>query len=253
MTARGPLEISGAFRFLRELRKNNDRAWFEQHRETYATTVKAGFEDFVAGLLIAATRFDPRYAYVEPRSCIFRIYRDIRFSKDKTPYKTRLSAFISPRGWRGTTPGFYVAFEPGGESMLAAGIYTPEKSVLADLRRRLEAGDPAFERLMRRKSFAPYLPLDTDPLARMPPGFSREHPRGELLRARRYMVRRTFRDAELTRGNAFALYRAAMRDTAPFVGWLDLSASGSASGTTLESRAPVPLDRRLEPSDPRFE
>jgi len=223
MTARQPLDISAAFTFLRELRKNNDRAWFEQNRERYDSVVKPGFEDLVAGLLIAATKFDERLAYVEPRRCIFRIYRDIRFSNDKTPYKARLSAFLSPLGWRGTTPGFYIAVEPGGESMIAAGIYVPEKAVLADLRRRLAAGDAAFERIVRGKRFAAYLPIDTDPLVRMPPGFDREHPRGELIRARRYMVRRSFRDTELTRGDAFGLYRTAMRDTAPFVRWLDVS------------------------------
>jgi uncharacterized protein (TIGR02453 family) len=222
MPARGPLDLRTAFTFLRALRENNDRAWFEGHREPYDEIVKPGFEDFVAGLLIAATRFDSRFAHVEPRRCIFRIHRDVRFARDKAPYKPRLSAFLSPRGWRGTTPGFYVALEPG-ESLFAAGIYVPEKAVLADLRRRLAAGDPAFERILRAKRFAPYLPLDTDPLVRVPPGFDREHPRGELLRARRYMVRRAFSDAELTRGDAFALFADALRDTEPFVRWLDAS------------------------------
>lgn len=227
MTAPGPLDIPTAFAFLRALRKHNDRAWFERHRERYDTIVKPGFEDLIAGLLIAATTFEPRFAFVEPRRCIFRVHRDIRFTRDKTPYKTRLSAFLSPRGWRGTTPGFYIALEPGGESLMAAGIYTPEKAVLADLRRRLAAGDRAFERIVRGKRFAAYLPIDTDPLVRMPAGFAREHPRGELIRARRYMVRRGFSDAELTRGDAFALFRNAMRDTAAFVGWLDASAGGT--------------------------
>ena len=223
MSARQPLDVANAFKFLRALRKNNDRAWFEEHREPYDTILKPGFEDLVAGLLIAATAFDGRFAHVEPRRCIFRIYRDIRFSKDKTPYKPRLSAFLSPHGWRGSTPGFYIALEPGGESMLAAGIYIPEKPVLADLRRRFAAGDAAFERVLRSKRFAPYLPLDTDPLARMPAGFPRDHPRGDLIRARRCMVRRTFADTELARGDAFGLLRAAMRDTAPLVSWLDAS------------------------------
>jgi uncharacterized protein (TIGR02453 family) len=225
MTARQPLDIGAAFTFLRALRKNNDRDWFAANRERYDAIVKPGFEDLVAGLLIAATTFDQRFAFVEPRRCIFRIHRDVRFSADKSPYKPRLSAFLSPRGWRGTTPGFYLAIEPGGESIIAAGIYVPEKPVLADLRRRLAAGDPAFERIVRAKRFAAYLPIDTDPLARVPAGFARDHPRADLLRARRYMVRRVFGDTELVRGDAFALFRAALRDTAPFVRWLDASAT----------------------------
>ncbi len=227
MSARQPLDVAGAFRFLRELRKHNDRAWFDLHRELYDTVVRPGFEDLIAGLLIGAAKSDERFAYVEPRRCIFRIYRDIRFSNDKTPYKTRLAAFLSPRGWRGSTPGFYIALEPGGESMIAAGIYVPEKTVLADLRRRFAEGDAAFERLVRGKRFAAYLPIETDPLVRIPPGYARDHPRGELIRARRYMVRRAFGDSELARGDAFGLFRTAIRDTAPFVRWLDGSVSQS--------------------------
>jgi uncharacterized protein (TIGR02453 family) len=178
--------------------------------------------------------FDERFAHIEPRRCIFRIHRDVRFAKEKSPYKSRLSAFLSPRGWRGTTPGFYVAIEPGGESMFAAGIYTPEKHVLADLRRRFAAGDAAFDRILRKRAFAPYLPLDTDPLVRIPAGFERDHPRGELVRARRCMVRRAFADSELMRGDAFGAYRAAMRDTAGFVGWLDASVEATASPPAVE-------------------
>jgi uncharacterized protein (TIGR02453 family) len=216
-----PLDIAAAFTFLRGLRANNDRGWFERHREAYDTVVKPGFEDLVAGLLISAAAFDERFAAIEPRRCIFRIYRDVRFSADKSPYKPRVSAFLSPLGWRGSTPGFYIAIEPGGESLMAAGIYVPEKPVLTAIRRRLADGDPAFDRIVRAKRFAPYLPLDTDPLVRVPAGFERDHPRGDLIRARRYMVRRTFTDRELRDGDAFALLRAAIRDTAPFVQWLD--------------------------------
>jgi uncharacterized protein (TIGR02453 family) len=223
MPAAQPLDIAAAFKFLRGLKKNNDRTWFEQHREPYDTVLKPGFEDLVAGLLIAAAKSDERFARIEPRRCLFRIYRDIRFSNDKTPYKTRLSAFLSPYGWRGSTPGFYVALEPGGESMIAAGIYVPEKPVLADLRRRFAKGDAAFERLLRNKRFAAYLPIATDPLVRMPAGYDRDHPRGEFIRARRYMVSRDYADTELTRGDAFGLFSKAIRDTAPFVRWLDAS------------------------------
>jgi uncharacterized protein (TIGR02453 family) len=239
MKTGSPLDVGAAFRFLRALSKSNNREWFEQHRAEYVDKIKPEFEDFVAGLLIAAAKFDGRFAHIEARRCIFRIYRDIRFSNDKTPYKTRLSAFLSPLGWRGTTPGFYVALEPGGESMIAAGIYTPQKPVLTDLRQRLADGDPAFERILRRKSFAPYLPLETDPLSRMPPGFDRDHPRGDLIRARRYMVRRVFSDVELRHGDAFERYRAALRDTAPLVTWLNASLGTRQTCPTEDDDEPL--------------
>jgi len=228
----GPLDIETTLRFLRALRKNNDRAWFAANRARYDAIVRPGFTDLVAGLLIAASSFDERFTQIEPERCIFRIHRDVRFSPDKSPYKPRVSAFLSPRGWRGTTPGFYLAIEPGDASLFAAGVYVPEKPVLADLRRRLAAGDAAFDRIMRAKRFAPYLPLDTNPLVRMPAGYPRDHPRGDLIRARRYMVRLALRDRDLQTGDLFARLRTAVRDTAPFVRWLDASAdaTGEPSG-----------------------
>jgi uncharacterized protein (TIGR02453 family) len=221
MTKGSPLDVRAAMRFLRGLRDHNTRDWFTANRGVYDEKIKPQFEDLVAVLLIAASRYEPRFAYVDPRSCIFRIYRDIRFSNDKTPYKAHLSAFLSPRGWRGSTPGFYVGLEPGGESVMSAGVYVPEKPALTAIRRRIAEGDRDLDRILRAKRLQPYLPVNTDPLKRIPPGFDRDHPRSDLIRARRYMVRRPFTDAELTRGNAFALFRDAMRDTAPFVAWLD--------------------------------
>ncbi|GAC1547602.1 MAG: DUF2461 domain-containing protein [Candidatus Velthaea sp.] len=221
MSGKEPLEIRPAMRFLRGLRDNNDRSWFAANRAVYDEKLKPQWEDFVAGLLIEGTRFEPRFAYVDPRRCIFRIYRDVRFSNDKAPYKPHLSAFLSPLGWRGNTPGFYVAIEPGGESVMSAGIYVPDKPVLAALRQRFIEGDRAFERIVRAKRFQPYLPMDTDPLKRLPKYVDPGHPNSELIRARRYMVRRRFTDRELAEGNVFGTFRAAIDDAAPFVRWLD--------------------------------
>lgn len=221
MMAAHPLDVHVAFRFLRGLAKNNDRNWFAENRRVYDETIKPQWEDFIMGLLIANAAFDERFAYVDPRSCMFRIYRDVRFAKDKSPYKPYLSAFLSPRGWRGSTPGFYVSLEPGGESVFAAGIYVPEKPALALIRARHAEGDRDFDRIVRAKTLGPYLPLDLDPLKVMPRGYPKEHPRANLLRARRYMLRRAFTDRELREGNAFALFRTAMKHAAPFVAWLD--------------------------------
>ncbi len=231
-----PLDVPAAFTFLRALAKNNDRAWFADHRAAYDAAIKPQFEEFVAALLIAAVTLDERFARVEPRECTFRIYRDTRFGHDKTPYKTALSAFMSANGRRGMTPGYYISLEPGGKSLFAAGIYLPQKPVLADLRRRVGDDDSHFTRLLASKALGPYLPLDTDPLVRMPRGFDADHPRGEFIRARRFIARRALTDRELTGANPIAVLLAAMRATAPLVGWLDRSSG-----------------RSLEPLDPAFE
>jgi uncharacterized protein (TIGR02453 family) len=216
-----PLDVRTALRFLRGLRDNNDRSWFAANRGVYDETIKPQWEAFVAGLLIRGGSFDERLLHVDPRRCIFRMYRDTRFSNDKSPYKPHLSAFLSPRGWRGTTPGFYVQVRPAGESLFAAGIYVPEKPVLLAIRERLADGDADFTRILTSKRLAPYLPVDTDPLKVMPRGYDRDHPRAAWIRARRFMVRKTFSDKAAESDDLFALMRTAMRDAAPFVAWLD--------------------------------
>jgi uncharacterized protein (TIGR02453 family) len=221
MKSENPLDVRTALRFLRGLRDNNDRAWFAANRSVYDETIKPQWEAFVAGLLIRGGSFDERLHHVDPRRCIFRIYRDTRFANDKSPYKPHLSAFLSPRGWRGVTPGFYVQLRPGGESLFAAGIYVPEKPVLLAIRARLAAGDPDFARILTSKRLAPYLPVHTDPLKVMPRGYDRDHPHAAWIRARRFMVRKTYTDKAAASDDLFALMRTAMRDTAPFVAWLD--------------------------------
>jgi uncharacterized protein (TIGR02453 family) len=215
-----PLDAARALRFLRKLAKNNDRGWFAANRAEYDEYVKPAWEDLVAALLIAAIPYDERFAAVEPRACIFRLARDTRFSGDKTPYKSAISAFLSPYGKNGANAGYYVAIEPG-ESLFAAGIYTPEKEALQALRAHFAADAGPFARVLRAKALAPYLPLQTDPLVRTPRGLPAEHPQPEWLRARRYMVRRPLADAELTKRGPLAAFRAMVRDCAPLVGYLD--------------------------------
>ncbi len=228
-----PFDTARALRWLRQLKKNNDRTWFAAHRATYDDDIKPEWEDLVAGLLASAVRFDARFAYVDPRRCLFRLARDIRFSNDKTPFKTGVSAWLSPFGKSGANAGFYVRIAPG-DCIFSAGIYTPEKPVLEALRRRMAADPRPFDRILGAKRLAPYLPLRTDALARMPRGFPKEHPRGELIRARNYLVRRTYTDAEITRTGAFAAFRDAIRDCAAFVAYVDGAAATDSSAAMRE-------------------
>ena len=215
------IDVARTLRFLRALRRNNDRAWFTAHRAPYDDHIKPEWHDVVAGLLAAAVTLDERFAYVEPKACLFRLHRDTRFSDDKTPYKTGISAFLSPFGKSGANAGYYLSIEPG-ESLFAAGLYLPTKEALEALRRHFADDDTrAFEKIFTARRIAAYLPLHTDSLTRSPRGFPKEHPHVALIRARRYMVRREFSDAELTTTGAFATFRGAMRDCAPLVRYLD--------------------------------
>ena len=221
-----PFDTAYALRWLRQLKKNNDRVWYAANSASYNERIKPEWQDLIAALLISAIPVDERFAYVDPRACLFRLARDIRFSRDKTPFKSSVTAWLSPLGKSGANAGFYVRIAPGN-CTFSAGIYTPENPVLEALRRRM-AGDPrAFDAILRSKKLVPYLPLSTDALTRMPRGFPKDHPRGDLIRARNYLVRRTFPDAEIARAGAFATFRAAIRDCAPFVRYLSETAAAS--------------------------
>jgi uncharacterized protein (TIGR02453 family) len=227
MTAE-PFDAARALRWLRKLKRNNDRAWYAANSAEYTATIKPAWEDLVAALLVSAVPIDERFAYVDPRACLFRLARDIRFSTDKTPFKTSVSAWLSPLGKSGANAGFYVRVGPG-TTIFSAGIYTPEKPVLDALRRRIAHDARPFARILAAKKLQPYLPLETDPLTRMPRGFPKDHPRGAWIRARNFLVRRSFGDAEIARAGAFATFRAAIRDCAPFVRYIDDAAVAASS------------------------
>lgn len=217
------MDLRTAFRFLRGIKRNNDRAWFHANRAAWDDHVRHGFEDLVTMLLLAGSKTDPRLAHVDPRACLFRLANDTRFHTGKDPYKTWLSAWMSPGGKNGAFSGYYIHLAPG-DSHFSAGIYVPTKPALHGLRSTFaDDGVDArgFDRLLAAKPMRPYLPLDTEPLRVTPRGFPKQHPRLELIRARNYLVRRGVDDRELLQRGAFAVFRDAMRATVPFVRWID--------------------------------
>jgi uncharacterized protein (TIGR02453 family) len=223
-----PLDLRRTLRFLTGLRRNNDRTWFHAHRADWDAHIRHAFEDLVTMLVLAGARSDPRLVHADPRPCLFRLANDTRFHTGKAPYKTWLSAWISPGGKNGAFAGYYVHIGPGATHM-SAGIYVPTKPALLGLRSTLAAnGTQArrFDRLLAATSLRPYLPLETSPLRVMPRGFAKTHPRAPLLRARNFLVGRDIDDGELQTKGAFAVFRDAMKATAPFVRWIDEHATG---------------------------
>jgi len=218
-----PLDVRRTLRFLTALRRNNERAWFHAHRADWDAHVRHAFEDLVTMLMLASAQADPRLRHADPRACLFRLANDTRFHTGKAPYKTWLSAWLSPGGKNGAYAGYYLHLSPGA-SHFSAGIYVPTKPALHALRATF-AGDPAatrrFDRLLAGKTIRPYLPLETAPLRVMPRGFSKEHPRAALLRSRNLLIGREIADRELLERGAFATFRDAIRITAPFVRWID--------------------------------
>lgn len=185
-------------KFLKAIKKNNDRVWFEKNKPKYLEA-KQGFEDFVAALLKEFTKFDDGLGNLDPKKLPFRIYRDVRFSKDKSPYKTNMGAGFSPNGKLVQEPGYYVHIEPGNKSFVAGGIYMPDAQNLAKIRQEIDYNSDRLMKIMKSKSFKKhYNGLDEfDKLKTMPKGYPKDHPHIEILKNKSFIVSKNFTDTEV--------------------------------------------------------
>jgi uncharacterized protein (TIGR02453 family) len=193
-----------ALRFLSDLAEHNDRAWFQPRKADYERLLKEPMEGLVAAL---GERLASRGIPIEadPRHSVFRIYRDIRFSKDKSPYKTHVSAslpWVEP-GDRGDAPGpghggAYVHLEPG-HSYVGGGMWRPEKARLDAFRRAIVDDPDRVRAALEDPDFLRRLgPLDShDTLKRVPPGFPADHPMADLLRFKDLTFGRSLSDDEV--------------------------------------------------------
>ncbi|HKS25937.1 MAG TPA: DUF2461 domain-containing protein [Thermoanaerobaculia bacterium] len=162
------------FAFLRELAANNDRSWFAANKERYERDVRTPALQFINDFAAPLAKFAPHLS-ADPRpvgGSMFRIHRDTRFSKDKSPYKTHvgLHFFHESAKAAASVPGFYLHLQPG-ESFAAAGIWHPDPASLAKIRERIAGGDAEWKALRKSK-----LPIEGGSLKRPPRGFDPEHP-----------------------------------------------------------------------------
>lgn len=177
------------FDFLKELREHNERDWFNAHKAQY-TKLKAEFEGFVEELIGKIALFDEEVKGLAVKDCVYRIYRDTRFSPNKTPYKTHFAAYIAAfRGRNSQRAGYYVHLEPGG-SLLGGGLYCPEPPVLKRVRQDIYDNISEFLSIIRNEAFRKEFSEldDTDKLKRVPFPFPADFPEGDLLKHKHYDV-----------------------------------------------------------------
>ncbi|HEU4718935.1 MAG TPA: DUF2461 domain-containing protein [Bacteroidia bacterium] len=175
--------------FLSRLKKNNNRDWFEKNKQLYLDA-KENVENTVEEIIAEVRKIDRRIpAELSARKCMFRIYRDIRFSKDKRPYKTNMGAMINPGGKMASVPGYYIHFEPG-RTFLAGGIYMPGPAELAKIRQEIDYNFRDFKKIVSDKSFKKYFgELDQDDkLVTTPKGYAKDHPAIEFLKLKSFIV-----------------------------------------------------------------
>jgi uncharacterized protein (TIGR02453 family) len=185
-------------KFLKELAKNNNREWFEKNKPRYQEA-KDHFDQFVAKLVHDLTDFDQSLAGLNPKKITFRIYRDVRFSKNKLPYKSNMSAGISPRGKMVEEPGVYLHIQPGNKSFVAAGLWMPEPELLAKIRQEIDYNGNTLVKIMSDKKFKKMYGVfePEGSLKNVPKGYEKDHPHREWLKLKSFVVSHAFTDEEV--------------------------------------------------------
>lgn len=209
--------------FLSDLKKHNDREWFNRNRSRYESA-RYDFESFVQSLIDEITKFDPILKGLEAKSCIYRIYRDIRFSNDKTIYKTYLGAFIVRGGKRNANrlAGYYIHIEPGNNSMIAGGAYIPPMPWLTEIREKIDEDAERLIRIISKKEFREfYGEIQGEKLKSAPKGYNRNHKYIELLKLKSFLVSRMMTDNEILDPRCFGIFLKGSRIMKPLNDFLN--------------------------------
>lgn len=174
--------------FLKGLEKNNNRDWFQARKDVYENAVKAPMEALVEAINSRLVKFAPQHV-TEPRKAIYRIYRDTRFSKDKTPYKTHIAANFFRAGFeKHSHPGYYFSVSPK-EIEIAAGCYMPDPDQTRLIREYLLAHHEDFRRILANRTLKTLLgELSGDPMTRTPKGMPCNHPADDLIRYKSWIL-----------------------------------------------------------------
>ena len=237
--------------FLRALQRNNDREWFRQRKDDYERHVRGPMVMVIERLARDFRRIAPELE-ASPKKSLYRIYRDTRFSEDKSPLKTHVAAVFP---WRGLArhEGAGLYFEVAPRWVWAGGgMYAPQPPQLVRVREHIAATWPAIHRIAKHRGFTRVTALDGDKLRRVPRGFPADHPAAEYLKHRQFLAGREFPAELATRSDFYPTLLATFKAIVPLVAFLNAPLVGEE---TPESAAGTPAGRRARrflaaPSDP---
>lgn len=207
-------------KFLKDLAANNNRDWFQANKSAF-DAAQDNLTAFAGYLIGEIGKFDDAVAAIDPKSCVFRIYRDVRFAKDKSPYKTNLGAYISPGGRKSMQPGYYFHVQPG-HSFVAGGKHMPDGQETLKIRNAIAANTDEFLKIVEKKSFREALgEMRGDRLKSAPKGFDPEHKAVEYLKLKEFMAFAELRDNKFLTSAEFPKYLVGiMKEMYPLVVFL---------------------------------
>lgn len=212
------------FKFLKDLSRNNNKEWFTANKKRYETA-KADFEVFVTELIKNIAKFDPSINGLEAKKAIFRIYRDTRFSKDKTPYKINMGASLS------NTPskihdhaGYYIHIEPG-KSFLAGGAYEPQSPWIGKIRQEIDYNTAEFKKIINATAFIKnFNEIKGEKLKTVPKGFPKDHPELGLLQYKSFLLVHDCDDKTVTSDGFMKHVTGIYKSMVPFNAFLNRAA-----------------------------
>jgi len=193
---------AATIKFLQNLQKNNNRPWFEANRRSYEAAREDHFA-LVDQLIAGLAKFDVAVGNLSAKECVFRINRDVRFSKDKSPYKSNMGASFSGNGKKADEAGYYFHLEPG-KSFAGGGIYMPQAATLAKIRQEIDYSFDEFKKITEHKTFKKYFPKGLeviDTLSRPPKGYDENNPAIYYLKMKSFFVSAPFTDVSLQEKN----------------------------------------------------
>jgi len=212
--------------FLTQLKLNNNREWFQENKKWYDATKKE-VENFVTEMIATVSAIDASVQTPAMKDCVFRIFRDVRFGADKSPYKTNFGAFIARGGRKSSFPGYYFHFEPG-ECMLAGGVYMPEPETLKMLRNEVYYQSSELKGILEKPSFKKYFPQlgDFDKMKKAPKDYPADFPDIDLLKYRSYIVSQNIPDVVvLSSENYKKQVMDMIKELQPFMAFLNRAIS----------------------------
>src|SRR5580704_12331524 len=192
------LQLS-TIKFLKDLKKNNNKPWFDANRKKYEDA-KSDFENFIQSIIDSHSKKDPTIKELKAKGCTFRINRDIRFSKDKTPYKTNMGASINRGGKKSIYAGYYFHCEPG-ESFVGGGIWVPMPPELKKVRQEIDYNLDEFKKIVGSKKFkSVYSELyrgEDVSLSKVPQGFEKDNLAAEFLKLKSFLAMKKLSDTDI--------------------------------------------------------
>lgn len=221
-TMKTSFDLRPTLDFLGRLKLNNNKVWFDQHRADYqeATT---NFEAFIDGF-INEFRGVEDFGDISARDCMFRINRDIRFSRDKSPYKPYLSAHIVRGGRRSGNLGYYFQLAPDGESFLAGGLYNPTAQELANVRHAIARDASPLRRIVKNPRFVRYYgTVSGERVKTAPQGYARDHPAIEFLKMKQIVAMHRIPDHQICASNFLPYTVQACRALKPLLDYLNVA------------------------------